>query len=224
MVFPSFFGSSKKSPPTEKRTVLSDVTWQKFEALLAELGAERQTRLTYYRGKLELMTPIAAHERCNKLLESLIFVIAEELHSSVTNLNSVLLKAPQLGCAIEPDACYYLQAEQMQGRAELILPHDPLPDLLIEVALTKSNLDKLQLYTALQIPEVWRYITTADEDILKGKLLIYTLQGDRYTEANFSSVFPFLSANRVQQFLQESDSINLAAAIRLLRSWVKENT
>lgn len=224
MIFPSFFRSSKKSPPTEKRTVLSDVTWQKFESLVAELGTERQTRLTYYRGKLELMTPIAAHERCNKLLESLIFVIAEELHRPVTNLSSVLLKAPQLGCATEPDACYYFQAGQMQGRAELILPPDPLPDLLIEVALTKSNLDKLQLYAALQIPEVWRYITSADEDILKGKLLIYKLQGDRYVESNFSSVFSFLSASRVLQFLQESDSISLAASIRLLRSWVKEST
>ena len=79
MLFPSFFRSSK-ALPTEKRTILSNVNWQKFERLLVELGEERQTRLTYFRGKLELMTPIAAHERCNQLLESLILVLAEELH------------------------------------------------------------------------------------------------------------------------------------------------
>ena len=82
MLFPSFFRSSKKALPTEKRTILSNVNWQKFERLLVELGEGRQTRLTYFRGKLELMTPIAAHERCNQLLESLILVLAEELHYS----------------------------------------------------------------------------------------------------------------------------------------------
>jgi Uma2 family endonuclease len=223
MLFPSFFRHSKKAPTTEKRTILTDVTWQKFESLLAELGVERQTRLTYFRGKLELMTPIAAHERCNKLLESLILVLSEELRRPVTGLMPVLLKAPQIGCAIEPDACYYVrEAEQMQGKNDLCLPNDPLPDLLVEVALTKSNLDKLPIYAALQIPEVWRYITTADEDILKGRLLIYTLRGDRYTESDRSAMFPFLAASRILQFLQESDSISLAASIRLLRAWVKE--
>lgn len=223
MLFPSFFRSSKKPPPTEKRTVLNDVSWQKFETLLAELGEERQTRLTYFRGKLELMTPIAAHERCNKLIESLVLILAEELHLSVTHLLPVLLKSPELGCATEPDACYYFHnVPSVQGRTELSLPRDPSPDLLIEVALTKSSLDKLPIYATLGIPEIWRYITTPNEDILKGTLLIYGLQGDRYIEQRASQIFPFLSASRALQFLQESDSMSLATSIRLLRSWMKD--
>ena len=223
MLFPSFFRSSKKALPTEKRTILSDVNWQKFETLLAELGEQRQIRLTYFRGKLELMTPIAAHERCNQLLESLILVLANELGYPVANLKSVLLRAPELGCAIEPDACYYLRDSiAMQDKLEIRLPDDPVPDLIVEVALTKSHLDKLPIWAALGIPEVWRYLTTDDEEILKGTLLVYVLQGDRYIESNRSRVFPFLSAGRILQFLQESDSISLAASIRLLRAWVKE--
>ncbi len=223
MLFPSFFRSSKKVLPTEKRTILSNVNWQKFERLLVELGEERQTRLTYFRGKLELMTPIATHERCNQLLESLILVLAEELRYPVANLKSVLLRAPDLGCATESDACYYLRdAIAMQGRNEIRLPVDPVPDLLVEIALTKSHLDKLPIYAALGIPEVWRYITTDDEEMLKGSLLVYVLQGDRYTESKRSRGFPLLSADRILQFLQESDSISLAASIRLLRSWIKE--
>ncbi|NJR65175.1 MAG: hypothetical protein HC772_07395 [Leptolyngbyaceae cyanobacterium CRU_2_3] len=241
MPFSSFFRNTKKPPSTEKRTILTDVSWQKFESLLSELGAERQTRLTYFRGKLELMTPIAAHERCNKLIESLILILAEELHLSVSNLIPILLKAPEIGCAVEPDACYYFATlnnlsgspmdsiEAMQGKTELNLPPNPPPDLLVEVAFTKSNLDKLSIYARLGIPEVWRYITKPDEDILKGKLLIYELQDyhpghrqDRYyVERQTSLVFPFLEASRVLQFLEESDSMSLATAVRLLRAWVK---
>jgi Uma2 family endonuclease len=223
MLFPSFFRSSKKPPSTEKRTILNDVSWQKFETLLEELGEQRQTRLTYFRGRLELMTPIAAHERCNKLIESLVLILAEELHLSVTHLMPVLLKSPELGCATEPDACYYFHnVPSVQSRTELSLPRDPSPDLLVEVALTKSNLDKLPIYATLGIPEIWRYITTPNEDILKGTLLIYELQSDRYVEQRTSQIFPFLSANRALQFLQESDSMSLATSIRLLRSWIKE--
>jgi Uma2 family endonuclease len=223
MLFPSFFRNPKKAPPTEKRTILTDVSWQKFEALLVELGAERQTRLTYFRGKLELMTPIAAHERCNKLIESLILILAEELALPISHLMPVMLKAPEIGCAVEPDACYYFHTAAMQGISELNLPADLPPDLLVEVALTKSNLDKLPLYASLGIPEVWRYITTPDQDILKGKLLIYELQEDRYVERLTSPIFPFLPARRVLQFLEESDAMSLAAAVRLLRAWVKEH-
>jgi Uma2 family endonuclease len=223
MLFPSFFRSSKKDLPTEKRTVLPNVSWQKFEQLLAELGEQRQTRLTYFRGKVELMTPIAAHDRCNQLLESLILVLAEELRYPVINLKPVLLRSPDLGCAAEPDACYYFQRSTlMQGKIEIRVPADPAPDLLVEVALTKSQLDKLPIYAALGIPEVWRYVTTDDKEMMKGTLLVYLLQGDRYVESNRSAVFPVLSADRILQFLQESDSISLAASIRLLRSWVKD--
>jgi Uma2 family endonuclease len=224
MLFPSFFQGNKKLPSTEKRTVLTNISWQKFEALLAELGEQRQTRLTYFRGKLELMTPVEAHERCNKLLESLILVLADELHRSVTPLIPVMVKAPDLGCVIEPDACYYFSHEDMKNRMEVELPSDPLPDLLVEVALNKSSLDKLPIYATLGIPEVWRYITTPDEEILRGRLVIYQLQDQRYVERKTSPAFGFLPASRVLQFLEESDSMSLSAALRLLRAWVKERS
>lgn len=235
MLFPSFFRSPKQPLTTEKRTILPNVSWQKFESLLTELGEQRQSRLTYFRGQLELMTPIEAHERCNRLLQSLLLILADERDRTLTSLIPVLLKAPELGCATEPDACYYFQhperfepsegsaeQDQMKNRTEVNLFQDPPPDLLVEVALTKSNLDKLPIYAAMEIPEVWRYVTTADEEILKGTLLIYELQGDRYVECKTSLAFPFLPASRVLQFLEESDSMSMSASVRLLRAWVKQ--
>jgi Uma2 family endonuclease len=69
----------KDLPPNEQRVILPNISWQKFEQILDELGEDRKVRLSYLRGKLEMMTPVAEHQRCHKLIESLILVMADEL-------------------------------------------------------------------------------------------------------------------------------------------------
>ncbi|HEY9700450.1 MAG TPA: Uma2 family endonuclease [Trichocoleus sp.] len=213
----------KKPIATEQRVILPNISWQQFEQLLRELGTERQVRLTYAGGKLEMMTPIEAHERCSKLLESLLIVLAEEMHLPITSIASVLLQQLEYGLATEPDTCYYFQTNSpTRHKTALVMPRDGTPDLVVEIALTKSAIDKLPIYATLGISEVWRYVTTAGDDILKGNLLIYHRQGEDYVEQSHSLNFPFLPADRILQFLEQSDSMSLAAALRVLRSWVQE--
>jgi Uma2 family endonuclease len=211
---------SKIPLPTEQRVLLPNVNWQQFEQLLQELGETRQARLTYLRGKLEMMTPVEAHERCSKLIDSLILVVVDVLGAPITSLVPVMLSHAQIGCVTEPDACYYLESRPFQSTIDLT--QDSPPDLLVEVALTASKLEKLPIYAALGVPEVWRYITTAGDDMLKGKLLIYHLQGDDYVQRPNSRAFPFLPAERILQFMEQSDSMGLASALRLLRAWLEE--
>jgi Uma2 family endonuclease len=218
-------------PPNEQRVVLPSITWEKFEQILSELPPDRQIRLTYHRGKLEMMTPVAEHDRCQRLLDSLILVLADELDRPVEAIAPVLIESRELDIAIEPDACYYLLLGGRGGhggtapttdRVEIHLPADSPPDLLVEVALTQTKLEKLPLYTRLAIPEVWRYITTAGENVLKGKLEIYHLQGDRHTPQRHSTVFPGVSSDRILEFIEQSDSMSLSASLRLLRAWIQE--
>lgn len=209
----------KRPLPTEQRVILPNVDWQQFEKLLVELGEDRQTRLTYLRGKLEMMTPVEAHERCSRLIDSLILVVVDGLAMPITSLMPVTLKNAEMACATEPDACYYLKNRPSQR--EIDLTQDSPPDLLVEVALTQPKLEKLPIYAALGIPEVWRYITAAGEDMLKGKLLMYELQ-EGYVQRPNSLAFPFLPAERVLEFMQQSDSISLATALQLLRAWIEE--
>ncbi len=57
------------TPPVEgSRLVLHDISWEMYEKLL-EIFAEHPTlRMTYYRGTLELMTPLTDHETYIPLL------------------------------------------------------------------------------------------------------------------------------------------------------------
>ena len=213
----------RKPAPTEKRVTLSGVSWQTFEELLDELGQTRTARLTYDRGKLEMMTPLEEHDRCVRLIESLILVFADELSLKIYSIGSVLLTLPDLGRAIQPDAAYSLEDVRLQKRAELDMNHAAPPNLAIEVAIGKGNIDRYSLYASMGVPELWRYTTTAGDEVLKGKLQIYQLQADRYIKTANSKLFPVLPGHRVLEFLQQSDTIGLAQSLIVLREWIKEH-
>lgn len=212
---------AKKLAPTEKRIVLPGVSWQQFETLLDELGQTRTARLTYDRGKLEMMTPLEEHERCSRLIESLMLVVADEMEVQIHSIGSVLLKRADLGCVAQPDSSYYLTEKIRSNRAELDLNQSPPPDVVVEVAITKSSLDKFAIYAALGLPEVWQYWTTIGDNVLRGNLLIYQLQSGQYVECSTSPTFPFLPAKRVLEFLDQSDKIGLAQALTIFRSWIQ---
>lgn len=225
-----------QDPPGEKRIVLPDVTWQQYMTLLDEMGVQRTTRLTYLRHKLEMMNPMPEHERCRKLIDSLLLVLGDELRSPITAIAPVLLLSPDYHFGAEPDACYYVQTQPPAGvptkpdelaeggrPAELHLPPDPVPDILVEVAITKSLLNKFPAYAQLGIPEIWYYFTKQGEDVLKGDLFIYQLRGQEYIEADRSAVFPCLPAERVLLFLEHSDSMGLPKSLVVLREWIQRH-
>ncbi|MER3477132.1 MAG: hypothetical protein C4287_12195 [Leptolyngbya sp. ERB_1_2] len=96
------------------------------------------------------------------------------------------------------------------------------PDLAVEVAIGKGSIDRDSIYAAMGVPEIWRYMTTVGDNVLKGNLQIYQLQGDRYVVIANSKLFPALPGKRVQEFLEQSDTIGLAQALTVLREWSKE--
>lgn len=215
---------SRKPTPTEKRVMLSGVSWQQFETLLDELGTNRTARMTYDRGKLEMMTPLEEHDRCARLIESLILVLGDEQRSKVYSLGSVLLLRPDLGRAIQPESCYYFDQEvRLRQRAELDMNQTAPPDLIVDIAITKGQMDRFSIYGSMDVPEIWRYTTVTGEDVLKGKLQILQLRGDRYTESSNSGVFPFLPGARVLEFLEQSDSLGLAQSLVVLRDWMRKH-
>jgi Uma2 family endonuclease len=205
----------KEPTPNEQRIVLTKISWQKYEALLAEMGASRATHLTYDRGRLELMTPLPEHERSSKLVESLLLVISDELRRSFQVKRPWTLKSLDLQQAVEPDlGCFLDLSDPAAG--------DP-PDLVMEIALTRSDVDKLPLYASFGVPEVWRYVNTGNKKVATRNLRIYHLQPEGYIEAEKSLNFPFLPASTIVQFLDQSDTLGLMPALRLLRDWLQNH-
>jgi Uma2 family endonuclease len=165
------------APSSSQRVILQNISWQTFETILAEMGDNRATRLAYDRGILEIMTPLIPHEHNKRLIEKLIDNLAEELNLNLKSTGSVTCKRQDLLRGVEPDSSFYIQNKPvMRQKQNLDLTQDPPPDLVIEVDYTSSSIDRMPIYLALGIPEVWRYN--------EGVMQIYQLRDNVYVECD----------------------------------------
>jgi Uma2 family endonuclease len=200
----------------EERTLLENISWDLYENLLTEIGEDGKARLSYYRGELEFMTPLPAHENYNRQIERAIVMLAEELDLNYNLFGSMTIKRPDLEAGKEPDSCYYIANEPaVRGKTKLDFTQDPPPDLAIEIDITSSSINQLALYAALGVGEVWRYDGAA--------LIFYQLDGGKYTVVDRSPTFTILSPVRVLEFLADCQTDGLNRAVKLLREWVRTN-
>ncbi|MFM7449899.1 MAG: Uma2 family endonuclease [Leptolyngbyaceae cyanobacterium] len=140
------------APPTEV-IHLSGISWQTYETLLKELS-DRRLRLTYNRGTLEIMAPSPEHELGKTLMGRFVETLAEESEIPIYPLGSTTFKRPELSGA-EPDECFYIRRiGAVQGKKRLDLTQDPAPDLVVEIDVTSSSQNRLQVYADLGVAEV----------------------------------------------------------------------
>lgn len=203
-----------KSTPAEQRTVLHNVSWETFEALLRDTGEDRGSRFAYDCGTLEIMTPLFEHENPKIQFDRLIFALAEELKIKIRSAGSTTLKRKPVTKGIEPDTCYYIQNEPaIRGKQELDLRTDPAPDLAVEIDITSSFLNKLNIYAALGVAELWRY----DGKFLK----FYKLVESQYIEIKSSMAFPLISVGEMNRFIQQSKTMDEIDLVQSFRAWVR---
>ncbi|NUQ63362.1 MAG: Uma2 family endonuclease [Pirellulales bacterium] len=195
--------------------VLHDVSWEFYEACLNELG-DRNIRLTYDRGTLEFMSPSETHNRSKRLLGRLIEALTEELGIEIRSEGSTTWRKKRLRRGLEPDEAYYVEHEPLVRGRETIDPAvDPPPDLVIEVEVTRRIVDRLGIYAALGVREIWR--CAADG------LRVFVLGDDgKYHEADQSPSFPFLPLEEVNRFFARRNEMGETAWVRSFREWVRQ--
>ncbi|MEH2213709.1 Uma2 family endonuclease [Nostoc sp.] len=204
-----------KSTVGEQRTVLDNISWETFEALLRDRGEDRGSRFAYDCGVLEIITPLFEHENTKIQFDRFILVLAEELGIEIRSAGSTTLKRKISKRGIEPDTCYYIQNElAIRGKQTLDLENDPPPDLAIEIDITSSSVNKLGIYSALGVTELWRY----DGQELK----FYQLIEEQYVECKFSIAFPIVSVSEISRFIEQSKSMGEIALLKSFRAWVRK--
>jgi Uma2 family endonuclease len=196
--------------------VLNDLNWAGYQHFLQMIG-DRSVRHTYDRGRLELMSPLPIHEIYKTLFGHLLDMLVIVLGIRVKAVGSTTFGREDVDRGLEPDTCFYLKnAARIRDWSKLSLDHDPPPDLAIEVDNTTSSLDRLAVYAALRVPEVWRF----DGDLLT----VYRLEADgNYEVCDRSPGLLFLPMEEVPALLQASvssqDDLEL---LQMLRKWVEE--
>jgi len=188
---------------------IPNLSWQNFEQILIDLGEKRNSRITYYRGTLEIMSPLALHERPHRIIAYILTTILDIQGRNWEDFGSTTLKRPEIA-GIEPDTCFYIQnADLMQGCTNLDLKQYPPPDLAIEADVTSRT--TLDAYEAMGVPEVWIY---RNQQL---KIYLLTLQG--YTETSISPTFPNLPIiELIPQLVQKAINEGTSKMLRELRT------
>ncbi len=201
----------------EPKVILSNISWATYESLVTDLGNQSAIRLTYDRGILEIMSPLAEPEEINRTLAQFVEMLAEELNLDIERLGSTTFKREDLAKGFEPDSCYYIQNEnKISGKKDIDLSLDPPPDLIIEIDITSSSIDKLPIYSKIGVLEVWRFS--------RKTLSILTLSNSQYIEVKTSLAFPIISSEVLNDFLEKSQTMKSTALSKSFREWIRKGS
>ncbi len=197
MVAWSRMGPELDEAHVDQRVFLFDKTFREYEALLAIRGDRGSPRIYYLAGTIELMSPSIDHEAIKTLFGRLVEVFAEETGLDLNGYGSWTLKRRSRQRGAEPDECYVVGATRKKT-----------PDFAIEVEWTRGGLDKLDIYSALGVREVWMWS-------VKRGVEVYSLREGAYEKIPRSEVVPGIDLVAVAKLLREE---NQTKAVREYRA------
>jgi Uma2 family endonuclease len=211
VTFPPLLNSCR--PIGEQRVVFHHLNWQAYQQILQAIGESRCAHLIYDRGTLEIAMPLEEHEFYRELIGLFIRILVVEIGLKIKTMGSTTLNRQDLERGAEPDNAYYIQNQSRVAGKKVNLLQDPPPDLVVEVDITNTDINKLALYASMGVPEFWRF---------NGQLWqIYLLQGEKYLEVEISANFPMVPKMKLYEFLAEAQQDEVAAE-QSLRQWIRQ--
>jgi Uma2 family endonuclease len=202
--------------PSSQRLVLFGVSWPEYGRLLRAFAHRRAVKLTYDRGTLEIMTLSHKHENQSYLLARLVDALTEELALTVKGGRSTTFKRRKRQRGLEADSSWWIASEPLvRGKDVIDLRHDPPPDLAMEIEVSRSALNRMTIYAAIRVPEVWRY---------DGQTLTFHILGSdgKYAGSIYSLAFPQLTPADLLVFLNLRGQMDDNTIVRQFRAWVRQ--
>ncbi|QFS46024.1 Uma2 family endonuclease [Nostoc sphaeroides] len=179
-------------PIQEKLVTVADVSWEEFKGIEAQLKDNRNVRLSYLSGILEIMSPVGEkHEYVKRTLGYLLEAYMRELGIRFYGRGGFTLEEPGYASGT-PDESYSINT-----KAEV-------PDIVIEVIVTSGTINRKELYKPKKVPEVWFW----KSDQIK----IFRLNATgEYEEVNRSGFFPNLDPALLLQYIGYPDQYDAIA-------------
>lgn len=199
----------------ENRFLLTDISWDFYLRFCEELE-ERHVRLTYDRGSLEIMVTGSPHEFYKKMLAKLLEQLLFELNVPVRSGGEMTFQREDLQKGFEHDECWWIAHErQVRGRRKFDFRHDPPPGLALEIEITSSLVNRLAIFAALRVPEVWRF----DGQDLR---FVHLQDDGSYAESPTSLSFPFLRPEHLTPYLKLDSDVDETTLVRQFVEWLRE--
>lgn len=203
--------------PPNGTLVLRDVSWEEYEELLTQMESKPAYRVSYNNGVLKIMSPRADHEYPKDVALSLARIYADEMDFMLESYGSTTYRRRKKAKGAEPDTSFYVQnASRMIARREINLEKDPPPDVVVEVDVTNESLDKLEIYAALGVPEIWRF----DGE----RFQILLLNENTYAETSNSHALPLISREVLTEFLNRGLDEGQTAMLKAFRRFLRQES
>lgn len=201
--------------PRGASVVFPYTSWEEYEAVLKELEERPRFRVTYYKGRLTVMSPLPVHEEYKDTIFRLICALAEELDVEMETRGSATFRRKAKESGIEPDTCFYVQhARSLIGQRTIDLEFDPPPDVAVEIDNTTDSENKFKIYAALNVPELWFYD--------KNEARFFQLKNNSYSEIKKSKAFPLLKPETLTDFIEQSKTYGQTATLKAFRKWIRK--
>jgi Uma2 family endonuclease len=179
---------------SDQRLVIEGVSWRSYVALNDSLDQHPGVRVCYCEGTLELMSPSFLHEDKKKSIARLLELWSLANDVPLHGLGSMTYRRKAKKRGAEPDECYFV-GKAARGKA---------PHIAIEVATSRSAIDKFSLYAGLGVRELWIW-----EDY---ELRIFHLVRSTYREIERSRLLPSLDLDELSSFVRRPDQAAAAKA------------
>ncbi|MBM3465358.1 MAG: Uma2 family endonuclease [Armatimonadetes bacterium] len=201
--------------PREQR-LLTHTDWNGYLQCREALD-ETGVRITYDKGAMELMSPSPEHEQGKSDLGCCLEAYLQERGIDFSTGGSPTMRREAAEKGLEPDESYYLR--EHAGR-RFASPPEGLninpPDLVLEIEVTRSAIDRLTIFANLRIPEVWRY------DYDTHRISIHVLgSGGHYARQESSGLLPDLPVQSLASFVRRGPDSITSRLLSEVRDWVR---
>jgi len=189
----------------EEKWIVTGVSWQQYEALIADLGDNSGYRVAYLDldGVLEIVSPSRHHERGKTRIGDLLLIYFLETDTEYFPTGSTTFRKEDNQAGGEPDESYCIGTEK------------DFPDLAIEVIVTSGGINRLGLYRRLGVREVWFWQNESSFlDYLREELPFQFQQTSGYERIERSEILPNLNINLLAECLLNSNPLAAAKEVR----------
>lgn len=210
-------------PRSDKRGIepgqiltLHYVTYESYLAMADAIMNRPRVRFTFNGETLEIKTTSNLHEYYRSRLNQALVVIFEEVGVSHRGGGSQTFRDAELERGFEPDQCYWI-ANWEKVQEPFFLWNStlqPPPDLLFEIEVSRSAIEKLTMFAAYRVPEVWRF----DETNVRVHLL---RENGSYEQVATSPTVPNMPVQGLLQFLSTSGEQEGNAFNRQVPAWCR---
>ena len=199
-----------------KKIVVQNIDWNLFNRISTIYNDCDFLRLSFNDNFVEIDAANKYWEKPFALLSDLVKFTCEETKTDYIEVGQTVLRDINKAKSVQTLGGFYIQNKL---RLKDLLKNDSTtvvsPDLVIEVDVTSPSLDKMPIYAALGVPEVWLY---------KGERVeFYQLFRENYQKIENSIALPVLSSAAANQFLQKGLIQSSSVWIKSIREWANEN-